>query len=50
MGEKIYKTMGNVGALNIAVGIIMIVIGLSTGIITIVSGAYLLKKKSDITF
>lgn len=50
MGEKIYKTMGFVGAWNVAIGITTIVIGLITGIIAIVSGAYLIKKKSDITF
>lgn len=48
--EKIYKTMRNAGAANIAIGIIMIVAGVSTGVIAIVTGANLLKKKSGLTF
>lgn len=48
--ERIYKSMKNVGAGNIVLGIIMIVAGVSVGIITIISGAKLLKDKSDITF
>ena len=38
--ERIYKSMKSVGAGNIALGIIMIIIG----------GAKLLRDKSDITF
>jgi len=48
--EKIYKTMKNIGAANIAIGIVLIVIGLSAGIVAIVTGANLLKKKSQLTF
>lgn len=48
--EKVYKTMRNSGAINIAVGIIVMVVGLSTGIVAIVTGANLLKKKSQIMF
>lgn len=48
--EKIYKTMRNTGAMNITVGVLMIVVGLTTGIMAIISGAILLKKKSEIIF
>lgn len=48
--EKVYNTVRNVGAANIAIGIILIVIGLATGILTIVSGAKLLARKDDIAF
>ena len=48
--EKIYKTMRNTGAASIAVGIIIASVGLAAGIITIVNGAFLLKRKSEITF
>lgn len=48
--ERVYKTMRNSGALNIVVGIVMTVIGLTAGIICIVNGAVLLKRKSEITF
>ena len=48
--EKIYKTMRNSGAASIAIGIIMIVAGVSTGVIAVVTGANLLKKKSEVSF
>lgn len=48
--EKIYKTMRNAGACSIAIGSIMIVTGLAAGIMAIVSGAALLRRKSEITF
>ncbi len=48
--EKLYKAVRNTGAANIAIGVIMIVAGVSTGVIAIVSGANLLKKKSEIVF
>ena len=50
MSEKIYKTMKNVGAWNIAIGIVCIVVGLLAGILTIVNGARLIKDKSGIMF
>ena len=48
--ERVYKTMRNSGAACIAVGIVVATEGLTTGIIAIVSGALLLKRKSEITF
>ena len=48
--EKLYKTMGNVGASNIALGIIVAVTGLTAGILTIISGARLLSGRKNITF
>lgn len=48
--EKIYKTMRNTGAGCIAVGIVIAITGLTVGIISIVNGALLLKRKSEIEF
>ena len=48
--ERVYKTMRNSGASSIAVGIVIATVGLTAGIIAIISGALLLKRKSDITF
>lgn len=48
--EKAYKTMTSSGVMNIAVGIVMIVAGLSAGIITVVNGARLLKDRHAMTF
>ncbi len=50
MNEKIYKTMGRAGAGNLAIGVCVLVCGLSCGILLIVSGARLLKQKSEILF
>lgn len=50
MNEKTYKTMTGVGAGNIALGIIMLVSGVACGILAIVNGARILKRKSDLIF
>lgn len=50
MGEEAYKTMGRAGAANIAIGVILLVMGIVTGIVSIVAGAALLKNKSKILF
>ena len=48
--ERVYKTMKNAGAFSIAMGIVAALIGIVVGVGSIVSGAFLLKRKSDITF
>ena len=48
--EKAYVTMKNSGAGNIAVGILILVVGITAGVLSIVSGANLLKHKKEITF
>ncbi|MFT4006579.1 MAG: hypothetical protein QM683_13515 [Lacrimispora sp.] len=48
--ERIYKTMRNSGTINLVVGILLTVVGLTAGIISIVNGAILLKRKSEIIF
>jgi hypothetical protein len=50
MEEKIYKIMSGSGALNITIGVIVIVTGIVGGILLIVSGARLLAGKSKIMF
>lgn len=50
MNEKAYKTMGITGAADIAIGIIMISIGVTTGVIAIICGARLLKNKEGLMF
>lgn len=49
-GEKIYNTMKSVGIGNLVMGILFIVAGVTGGIVMIISGAKLLKKKSEILF
>ena len=48
--ERVYETMRNVGAGNIAIGIIIAITGLAVGVVAIVNGALLLKRKSEIEF
>lgn len=48
--EKIYNSMKRVGAGNIVMGVLIMVVGISVGIVSIITGAKLLKAKSDITF
>ena len=48
LNEKIYKTMASSGAGSLALGIVVLVTGLVTGILMIVNGARLLKRKSEI--
>ena len=50
MNEKIFKTMGVTGAGAIAVGIVVLVAGLASGIISIVNGSLLLKRRKDVRF
>ena len=48
--EKIYKTMHGPGVITIVIGSVIISVGLAAGVMAIVSVAFLLKRKSDITF
>ena len=48
--EKIYNIIKNSGIASIIIGIIMIIFGLATGIVSIVYGSKLLLKKDDIVF
>lgn len=48
--ERVYKTMRNAGACNIVIGIIILVTGVTVGILAMTSGGALLKRKSEITF
>ena len=48
--ETAYLTMKNSGASSITLGIIVLVVGVATGILAIVNGAKLLKHKKEITF
>ena len=50
MNEKAYKTMTMTGVSNIVVGIIIAVIGVAAGVLTIVTGARLIKDKKGLTF
>lgn len=50
MEEKAYKAMKCVGATNIAVGIVILTVAVTSGILMIVGGGRLLKNKSNLIF
>lgn len=49
MNEKIYKSMGVSAIISIATGIIVMVIGITCGIVSIIGGAQLFKRRKDLT-
>ena len=49
MNEKIYKTDVWAGVVNLSLGIIVAAVGVVSGILMIISGARLLKRKNEIT-
>ncbi len=50
MVEKAYKAMNAAGAASIAIGVAVLVTGVTSGILSIVFGARLLKNKHHLTF
>ena len=48
--EKAFKTMGLAGAADIAIGIVRVGAGVTTGIIAIINGARLIKNRKGLTF
>ena len=48
--EKVYKVLKNVGGGSIAIGVIMIIMGVTLGVINIVNGAVLLRNRRNILF
>lgn len=50
MNEKVFKTMGQTGGGSIAMGILLLAAGIFMGVLMIVNGARLLKRRAEITF
>lgn len=50
MEEKTYHLLNRTGAASIVLGIIVTVVGVTTGVITIVNGARLIHGKKYISF
>lgn len=48
--EKTNKLMGGIGAGDIVLGIVVLVTGITAGVMMIVNGARLLKGKTDLMF
>ena len=45
--EKVFKTIERAGVSSIVLGIIVLVTGIAAGVLTIINGARLLKRKSN---
>lgn len=50
MNEKIYKAMSRAGVTSLVLGIVVTVTGIVSGILLIINGTKLLRKRSEITF
>lgn len=50
MVEKAYKTMGLTGGASVAIGTVIIVVGMIAGVLAIISGASLLKQRKGLMF
>ncbi len=48
MNEKIFKTLNQIGASGIVVGILCMAVGISLGILTIINGARALSARKNI--
>lgn len=50
MNEKLFKTVANTGIWNLVMGIIIIVTGVTSGVLLLISGARLIKSKNEVMF
>lgn len=50
MNERIYNTMKRTGTVSLIMGILTLVIGIVVGVGCIINAAFLMKRKSEITF
>ena len=48
--DRAYKTMSGAGAGSIVIGVIILVSGVTAGVLSIINGARLLKDRSDVLF
>jgi len=48
--EKVFKTMRGTGVLNIVLGVVVLMIGIASGVLLIIGGAKLLGDKTKIMF
>ncbi len=48
--ERVYRRMKSAGVYNITLGVILIVFGLTMGVLSIVSGGKLLNSRKEILF
>lgn len=50
MPEKAYQTMRHAGAWNLVMGVVILIMGITLGVMSIIYGGKLIKNKSEIIF
>ncbi len=50
MEERVYRIMGGTGAWNIVLGIVVLTVGVASGVLLIIGGAKLLAGRSKVLF
>lgn len=50
MNEKVFKTVANTGIANLVMGIVILVTGVTSGVLLLISGAKLMKSKDALMF
>lgn len=48
MNEKVFKTVSSMAVWNIVMGIVVLVTGITSGVLLLISGAKLMKSKSEL--
>lgn len=48
MNEKVFKTVSSMAVWNIVMGIVVLVTGIASGVLLLISGAKLMKSKSEL--
>lgn len=46
--EKVFKTVASAGVSNLVMGILLIVTGVTSGVLLVISGAKLMRSKDDL--
>lgn len=49
MSERIYKTMSRAGMGSLVIGIVVLVTGVAAGVLMVINGAKLMKRRYEIT-
>lgn len=48
MNERVFKTVSSMAVWNIVMGIVVLVTGITSGVLLLISGAKLMKSKSEL--
>ena len=48
MNEKVFKTVSGASVMNLVLGIVILVTGITSGVLLLVNGAKLMKRKNDL--